>query len=143
MLKLSMRWDRWIDLNLARTCATGSTMRLRLTAIIALVTVTLMGPAPMAAQDKPASPGGNGQVAKAVGTIKSIQADSIIVAAESGGEVTAKLTGSTKILRVPPGEKDLKNATPCRRKICSPAIACWFAGRHRRMTMATRSPRWR
>jgi len=48
-----------------------------------------------------------------VGTIKSIQADSITIAAESGGEgdVIAKLMGSTKILRVPPGEKDLKNAT--------------------------------
>jgi hypothetical protein len=46
-----------------------------------------------------------------VGTIKSIQADSITVAAESGGEVTAELTDATKILRVPPGEKDLKNAT--------------------------------
>ena len=62
------------------------------------------------AQDKPASTS-TAQVAKAVGTIKTIQADSITVAAESGGEVTAKLTGSTKILRVPPGEKDLKNAT--------------------------------
>jgi len=52
-------------------------------------------------------------MAKTVGTIKSIQADSITVATESGGEgdIIAKLTGSTKILRVPPGEKDLKNAT--------------------------------
>src|ERR1035438_3568392 len=64
-------------------------------------------PAVGSAQDKPAVP----QVSKTVGAIKSIQADSITVAAESGGEVTAKLTGSTKILRVPPGEKDLKNAT--------------------------------
>jgi hypothetical protein len=65
------------------------------------------------AQGKPASASGDAQIAKAVGTIKSIQADSITVAAESGGEgdIIAKLTGSTKILRVPPGEKDLKNAT--------------------------------
>ncbi len=61
------------------------------------------------AQDKPASTS-TAQVAKAVGTIKTIQADSIVVAAESGGEVTANVTSSTKILRVPPGEKDLKNA---------------------------------
>ncbi len=47
-----------------------------------------------------------------MGAIKSVQADSITVTSESGGEVTAKLTPSTKILRVPPGEKDLKNATP-------------------------------
>ncbi len=64
------------------------------------------------AQDKPSNErtSGNPQVAKAVGTIKSIQADSITVA-ESGGEVTARLLPSTKILRVLPGEKDLKNAT--------------------------------
>src|SRR5271170_2495934 len=64
-------------------------------------------------QDKPASGSGSAQVAKAVGVIKSIQADSITIASESGGDrdITAKLTGSTKILRVPPGEKDLKNAT--------------------------------
>ena len=61
-------------------------------------------------QDKPASASGSPQVAKAVGTIKSIQPDSITVA-ESGGEVTARLLSSTKILRVLPGEKDLKNAT--------------------------------
>ncbi len=113
MLKLSMRWDRWIDCGLARACETGSTMRFRLTAIITLATAALiLAPIHMTAQDKPASPGGNGQVAKAVGTIKSIQADSLVVAAESSGDVTAKLTATTKIVRIPPGEKDLKNATP-------------------------------
>jgi len=78
-----------------------------LTAMRALM---LAGPGYVRAQDKPASSSGSAQIAKAVGTIKSIQADSITVAAESGGEVTAKLMSSTKILRVPPGEKDLKNA---------------------------------
>jgi transcription antitermination factor NusG len=78
-----------------------------------LVTLTLAVPGYVWAQSKPAGSSGDAQIAKAVGTIKSIQADSITVAAESGGEgdIVAKLTGSTKILRVPPGEKDLKNAT--------------------------------
>src|ERR1019366_4557985 len=76
-----------------------------------LATLILAGPGYVCAQGKPAGTSGDAQIAKAVGTIKSIQADSITVAAESGGEVTAKLMGSTKILRVPPGEKDLKNAT--------------------------------
>src|ERR1700690_216417 len=63
------------------------------------------------AQATPTASAGSGDsIAKAVGTIKSLQADSITIAAESGGDVTAKLTVSTKILRVPPGEKDLKNA---------------------------------
>jgi Domain of unknown function (DUF5666) len=79
-----------------------------LTTIVAL---TFVRSNYLCAQDKPAANSGATQVAKAVGTIKSIQSDSITVASESGGEVTAKLSGSTKILRVPPGEKDLKNAT--------------------------------
>lgn len=49
---------------------------------------------------------------RAVGTIKSTQAGGLILSPDSGGEVAATLSGSTKILRVPPGEKDLKNATP-------------------------------
>jgi hypothetical protein len=41
-----------------------------------------------------------------------IQGGSITVVPDSGGEINATLAGSTKILRVPPGEKDLKNAVP-------------------------------
>jgi len=63
------------------------------------------------AQAKPAV-AGDVQVARAVGTIKSAQSDLITVVPDSGGEVTATLTASTRILRVPPGEKDLKNAVP-------------------------------
>jgi hypothetical protein len=62
-------------------------------------------------QDKPTTGSASAQVSKVVGVIKSIQADSVTVAAETGGEVTATLAPTTKILRVPPGEKDLKNAT--------------------------------
>src|SRR5208282_2998444 len=76
-----------------------------------MVTLTLSGPGFVYAHGKPNESSGGAQVTKAAGVIKTIQADSITVAAESGGEVAAKLTGSTKILRVPPGEKDLKNAT--------------------------------
>ncbi len=80
-----------------------------------MATLILAAPGYVVAQDKPSGSSAGAQVAKAVGVIKSIQADSITVAAEAGseggGDIIAKLTGSTKILRVPPGEKDLKNAT--------------------------------
>jgi len=87
-----------------------------------MVALILAGPDYVCAQGKPASNSGEAQIAKAVGTIKSIQADSITVAAESGGEgdIIAKLMGSTKILRVPPGEKDLKNATALRAQDLQP-----------------------
>jgi hypothetical protein len=79
--------------------------------LTAIVTLILAAPGYVVAQDKPSGSSAGAHVAKAVGVIKSIQADSVTVAAESGGDIIAKLTGSTKILRVPPGEKDLKNAT--------------------------------
>jgi Domain of unknown function (DUF5666) len=81
------------------------------TVVMVAIALTLTGASYVLAQDKSTPTSGGTQVAKAVGTIKSIQADAIVVASESGGEVTARLAGSTKILRVPPGEKDLKSAT--------------------------------
>jgi hypothetical protein len=55
---------------------------------------------------------GDLQVTRVVGVIKSAHGDSLVVVPDSGGEITAVLTTTTKILRVPPGEKDLKNAIP-------------------------------
>jgi hypothetical protein len=77
--------------------------------VLAALLVALASFAP--AQDKAAGSPVSLQVAKTVGTIISIKTDTIMIAAESGGEITAKLSDLTKILRVPPGEKDLKNAT--------------------------------
>ena len=56
------------------------------------------------------STGGSGS--RTVGTIKSIGGDALTLVPDSGGEITATLASSTKLLRVPPGERDLKNATP-------------------------------
>jgi hypothetical protein len=64
------------------------------------------------AQTQDAQIGANAQVSRSVGTIKSMQSDSLTLTPDSGGEVMARLSSSTKILRVSPGEKDLKNATP-------------------------------
>jgi len=84
---------------------------------------------PVAAQEKPASGGADTQVIKTLGTIKSVQAGSITVAAESGGEVTATLATSTKILRVPPGEKDLKNASALQPQDLQPGDRVLVRGR--------------
>jgi hypothetical protein len=64
------------------------------------------------AQSQTLPAAGDLQITRAAGTIKSTQADKLILTPDSGSEVTAALSPSTKILRVPPGEKDLKNATP-------------------------------
>jgi len=75
------------------------------------VALALAGHSYVHAQSKPAA-SGDAQIARAVGTIRNIQGDSITLIPDSGSEVTAKLAATTKILRVPPGEKDLKNAVP-------------------------------
>jgi Domain of unknown function (DUF5666) len=75
-----------------------------------LLAITLAFPRPASAQAKSSPPGT--ALVKAVGTIKSVQPGSITVATESSGDVTAMLAPTTKICRVPPGERDLKNATP-------------------------------
>jgi len=80
---------------------------------MALVSLILTRPGYVVAQDKIPGSSAGAQVAKAVGVIKTVQPDSITISAESGGQgdIIATLLASTKILRVPPGEKDLKNAT--------------------------------
>lgn len=49
--------------------------------------------------------------AKAVGAVKSISGNSIVLTTDSG-EVTVTLADSTRILRASPGQTDLKSATP-------------------------------
>jgi hypothetical protein len=49
--------------------------------------------------------------AKAVGTVKSITGNSVVLTTD-GGEVTVTLADSTRIVRASPGQTDLKSATP-------------------------------
>src|SRR5271169_2778715 len=47
----------------------------------------------------------------AVGTIKSISGNTLTLATDSGTELNIQLPAEVKVLRVPPGSKDLKEAT--------------------------------
>jgi hypothetical protein len=49
---------------------------------------------------------------RAVGTVKSVTGNSIVLTLDSGGETTVHIQDVTKIVRVAPGQKDLKQATP-------------------------------
>jgi len=51
-------------------------------------------------------------VTRAVGTVKVIGVNSITLTPDSGSDLTILLQPSTRILRVPPGQKDLKDAAP-------------------------------
>jgi hypothetical protein len=51
-------------------------------------------------------------IAKRIGTIKEINGSTLTLASTSGPEVSVTVQPAARILRLAPGEKDLKNATP-------------------------------
>jgi len=83
---------------------------MKIRVLVAVVALSLVTWVSVCAQT-PTGGTGAQAITKVVGAIKSVQAGAVAVVPDSGGEVTATLGTSTKILRVPPGQKDLKNAT--------------------------------
>lgn len=51
-------------------------------------------------------------VARRIGVIKAINGSAITLAPDSGSEITVKVQPAARLLRIAPGEKDLKNAAP-------------------------------
>ena len=49
---------------------------------------------------------------KAVGTVKSISGNSIVLAAEGGSDTNVVVQDGARLLQIEPGETDLKKATP-------------------------------
>ena len=70
----------------------------------------------MQAQDRPQPPdsqqGNAGAVVRNVGTVKSISGKTLVLKADAGPEVTITLLDGTRIMRLAPGQTDLKSATP-------------------------------
>lgn len=52
------------------------------------------------------------QVTRRIGAIKAISGNIITLTPDSGPEVAVTVQPATRFVRIPPGEKDLKNATP-------------------------------
>ena len=53
-----------------------------------------------------------GAVARRIGAIKAINGTAITLTPDSGPDVNVTVQATTRIVRIAPGEKDLKNATP-------------------------------
>ena len=64
---------------------------------------TAMGQTPDASQ--PA-------IAKSIGTIKTINGNAITLAPETGADVAVTVAANARLLRMTPGDKELKNAAP-------------------------------
>ena len=52
------------------------------------------------------------KLAPALGTIKSISTNLLVVTTDNGSEVHVQIPADVKVVRVPPGSKDLKESTP-------------------------------
>jgi hypothetical protein len=61
-------------------------------------------------------PSADASLQRAVGAIKAITDKGITLASDGGDEVQVSFQDSTRIVRVAPGEKDLKNATPLQKQ---------------------------
>jgi hypothetical protein len=62
--------------------------------------------------DPQAQPAGQTAVAKQIGAIKAIDANTITLTPDSGSDISVTVSTATRIVRIAPGEKNLKNATP-------------------------------
>src|SRR5579871_6817774 len=74
---------------------------------LAVILVQALGVAPALAQDATQP-----SVARKLGAIKSISGSTITLAPDSGADVTVNVQPNAKLLRIAPGAKDLKDATP-------------------------------
>jgi Domain of unknown function (DUF5666) len=93
------------------------------TAILSVTLTILLGaagvanPSLAAARRAPASPIAQTQAAAAgrarhVGTIKAINGTTITLTAEAGALITVTLADATRLMRIPPGDTNPKDATP-------------------------------
>jgi hypothetical protein len=87
-------------------------LRRKLMATVTLALVAFAALSHAATQEAAAS----GSKVRTVGTIKSISANTIVLTTDSGSEVTVVLQPSTKLLRMAPGQTDLKQATAIQTK---------------------------
>ena len=61
---------------------------------------------------KPSRPPAPSAVSRRIGAIKAINGTAITLTPDSGPDVSVTVQATTRIVRIAPGEKDLKNATP-------------------------------
>jgi Domain of unknown function (DUF5666) len=86
-----------------------SSLFLAASAVSSPLAATSVGPPAPQAQTAPAPPS-----ARRIGAIKAISGTSITLTPDSGPEVNVNVLPTTRLLRIAPGEKNLKNATPLR-----------------------------
>jgi len=93
-------------------CVRGSRRRVgvqkavRFVCLVAAIGLSVIGPAEARQQTSANA------AAPVLGTIKAISGKTITLTAKDGSEVTIQVQDGARLLRIAPGEKDLKNAAP-------------------------------
>ena len=81
-------------------------------ALAAWLMVSMAVAIPVRGQDHPQPTPATTGVAKNVGSVKSINGHTLVLKADAGTEITVNLEDGTRIVRLAPGQTDLKSATP-------------------------------
>ena len=102
--------DRRANRSWAKSCRAMPRPLVCARAIVsAILLVFVICTASVGAQES-AAPATTPKAAAPVGTIKSISGNSLVLSSDAGDEINVELRGSTKIVRIAPGQKDLKDA---------------------------------
>jgi len=89
----------------------GRPWRWRLIVVFMCIALGVAGSISIEAGQQTQQPAPN-PAARPVGTIKTITGKTIVLTTDAGPEVTIQVQDDARLLRVEPGEKDLKNAVP-------------------------------
>lgn len=85
--------------------ASKSLVAVALAVLLSVVGANILAPAACGQEAPPT-------IAKRIGTVKAINGTSLTLTPTSGPDVSVTVQPTARILRLAPGEKDLKNATP-------------------------------
>lgn len=81
--------------------------------VVALVSLLLIWPEVGNGQSQPTTPTKPASsTVRPVGTVKSINGNAVMVTTDSGSDFTVLVQPTTRVLRMAPGQKDLKDAAP-------------------------------
>ncbi len=83
-------------------------------ACLSLVGVPSTPARPMQAQAATQQSAQTPAAARPVGTVKSISGNIIVLSTDAGSDVSVQVQDATKLVRIAPGQTDLKDATPIR-----------------------------
>src|SRR5579863_5514098 len=91
---------------------TTSMLTASMTLSVACLGIVLLSQSAIAQSQEAATSASSSAVAKAVGTVKALSGNTITLTTDTGATVNIVVQDSTRLVRIAPGQKDLKDAAP-------------------------------